>query len=416
LASWFRSSLKRAFWNKGTISVLVIVLLGTYLYHLEGTREQFPFVVTMQLKLHQALSRMLPRVSDVKFVLPVEIDDAAYWNPPLSGRVPTNRRYLGEVALAAAEAGAAVVAIDFRLTTPSLRELEDDESRREENEFLLEAIRRITARGVPVVLTYFLVDNGRGEWVRYPNIFPDEVLPAGVYLGHLNLPRDKRQIPLQMPVRQGEDAPLAPVDSFAMQMVAAYEEATGKPAKTISQPAVAAALEAGEFLYGGFFRREDFAAITSGRLLAGDEVAKRRCRHRIAIVGATWHEAGENVGNLIESFPSPVGNVPGLFLHANYVEALLDGRFHRGAPLWSALLLDLLFGFALYFSYHSVRGRALPLIILAIFLLPLLASYFVFANLGIYLDSVPPLGLCFVHLGYEYVQGLRHEAAGRTRQ
>jgi hypothetical protein len=152
VTGWFRSSFTRAFWNKGSISVLVIVLLGTYLFHLEWTREQFPFVVTMQLKLHQALSRLLPRVSDVKFVVPVEIDDAANWNPPLSGRVPTNRRYLGEVALAAAEAGAAVVAIDFRLTTPSLRELEVDESRREENEFLLESIRRITARGVPVAL------------------------------------------------------------------------------------------------------------------------------------------------------------------------------------------------------------------------------------------------------------------------
>lgn len=189
------------------------------------------------------------------------------------------------------------------------------------------------------------MDDGRGEWVRYPNIFPDEALPAGVYLGRLHLPRDKRQIPLQMPARPAVDAPLAPVDSFAMQIVAAYEEAAGKPSKRVHKPDVAAALNAGEFLYGGFFRREDFAPVTSGQLLAGEAAALRRCRHRIAIIGATWHEAGENVGSLIESFPSPVGSVPGLYQHANYVEALL---------------LDLLFGFALYFFYHSGRGRPVP--------------------------------------------------------
>ncbi|MGH9957400.1 MAG: hypothetical protein ACREBC_09755, partial [Pyrinomonadaceae bacterium] len=54
-----------------------------------------------------------------------------------------------------------------------------------------------------------------------------------------------------------------------------------------------------------------------------------------------------------------VGNLPGMVLHANYIEALLDERYFKPIP-W----LDYIFGFLLFYVieliwYHHAPWRAL---------------------------------------------------------
>ena len=94
----------------------------------------------------------------------------------------------------------------------------------------------------------------------------------------------------------------------------------------------------------------------------------------------------------------------GMYVHANYIEALLDDRYQREVPLWAAIGFDLLIGGALYLSFHKASTRRGKLLVLGVFLAPLVASYVVFANLNLYLDFILPLGACFVHLVVEFAR------------
>jgi CHASE2 domain-containing sensor protein len=383
-------------------SVLAIVSVWNLAFESELVKEQFPFMLHAQLRFHQLLSNLNPRRPRVNWVVLVEVDDNTFWFPPLSGTQPTNRRFLADLALKAAGAGAAVVTLDFQLKSPFLRP-GDDGIREEDNRYLLEAINKISKMGIPVVLTCGLFEASSGEWKEEPNIFDRHELPTDTNVGYINLPLDKRQIPLRMTGSNWEGNETVSFDSFSFQIVKSYEQATHILRQTSESRAIAVAITNRQFVYGGFIPDGEFPKISAHKLFENDEEAKGLCRHRIVMIGGTWHQFAPGHGPLIEGFPSPIGRIPGLYLHANYVEALLDDRFESGVPLWFSIGFDVIVGFLLYVAYYNpLVSGASHIGILAAFLLPLLAAYVSFANIGRYLDFILPLGLCFVHLGFEY--------------
>ncbi len=196
-------------------------------------------------------------------------------------------------------------------------------------------------------------------------------------------------------------------DSFSLQAVTNYEKVTNIRPQTSENRTIKAAIKNGSFVYGGFIPEKGFPKISARKLFEDDPEAKELCRNRIVTVGGTWHQFGAGRGSLIEEFPNPIGRTPGLYLHANYIEALLDERFQPGVPLWFAISFDTIVGLLLYAAYHSVTGAS-HLGILAAFLVPLIVAYVSFSNIGRYLDFVLPLGLCFVHLGFEYLRSSWH--------
>jgi CHASE2 domain-containing sensor protein len=384
---------------------LLLVLVGTWLLHSDTVREQIPWLTSAQLQLDGALLRLNPRPAAVRYVAPVEIDDAARWNPPLSGREPTNRRYLADLVRKAAESGAAVIGIDFRLTSPNADGRPgDDPAYAEEDEYLLETLNQVSAK-TPVVITTFLAAvqarDGASRWRRLPNIYADESLPR-VRVGHLNMPRDARQVPLDMPSFDIDRQIPGRVPSLAEQVVSAYEEVTNLQVRIQNQPLIREGNESYEFVFGGFIPRAGFRGntILSTSLLGNDPDAVRRCQHRIVLIGGTWHEFGSGAGPVVDTFPSPAGDLPGLYMHSNYIESLLDDRYHREVPLWVGLLFDIVLGVGIYFSYGTNRRGW----ILVLFAAPLLFGYVFLANFGWYFDAMLPLTLCFVHLGMEHYE------------
>src|SRR5207249_3328401 len=97
-----------------------------------------------------------------------------------------------------------------------------------------------------------------------------------------------------------------------------------------------------------------FDKISATELLRGLPQASERCRDRIVIIGGTWHQRTRH-GPPIESFLSPIGRVPGVYLHANYVEALNDDRFGPAVPRWIAMLLDLVVAVLVYLAFLRTR-------------------------------------------------------------
>jgi CHASE2 domain-containing sensor protein len=393
--------LRRSLLNKGTISVLALVSIWNLLVPLEWVKEQLPFLVTIQLRFHQLLSYPDFRETSVNRVAIAEVNDRSFYYPPFSGTQPTNRRAIADLAKKAADGGALVIAIDFQLKSP-FTSPGDDAVRADDNKYLLDVLGDLARRGIPVVISCGLVRHGKDEWQREPNIFDDGALPPGVLLGYINLPIDKRQIPLQQIAWDWDGKTPKLFDSLALQTASALEQVESIFPKTRDKKSIVKAMEQSEYVYGGFLRTSAFShTLASARdVLISNGQIEKVFLGKIAIIGGDWHQFGENRGPLIESFHSPVGDVPGLYLHANYVEALLDNRFRHAVPGWFGFGFDLAVGMMLYVFFDAVRGPTGRLGVLAVFCIPPFAAYILFANFGLYFDFVLPLTLCFMHLGY----------------
>jgi CHASE2 domain-containing sensor protein len=129
-------------------------------------------------------------------------------------------------------------------------------------------------------------------------------------------------------------------------------------------------------------------------------------RGKTVLIGGSWHAYAYGRGPMVDSHSSPVGSIPGVFLHANYAAAILDGRTHPPAP--------------------NVFGRsvdAITLILLAVlFALPMgwgrrwlwignltiglaIVSYVFWQNFGVFLETTIPAVFLLVHaLLDEYIK------------
>ena len=394
----------RPFLNVRTAIVLIAVLFWAATYR--EVENSFPWFQSLELGMYNALSYFNIRAARAERVLVIRIDDAAFWTPPLSGEIPTNRRYLADLAKIAADGGAVVVAFDFRLN--SMSDVPgDDPSRKADNEYFLHTIQDLSSRNIPVVLTCWLTDNGKSEWEKRPLIFAETALPQGVRIGHINMPLDLRQIPLRMLGWEWDGSVQKNFDSFAMQIVNAYEEVKQITPRTVDNQVVKEAMQEGQFVYGGFLQEAAFRAIPSRELWEHRNGPTKCCIGEIAMIGAVWHEGASGSGPLVESFSSPVGSLPGIYMHANYVEALLDGRYKSAIPASLAVAVDFILAASLYYFCSFATGIGRVLAILGVYLVLFCAVFGVFANFGHYLVFMVPLVLCFIHLPAEYLSHAR---------
>jgi CHASE2 domain-containing sensor protein len=407
------------------VSVLMIVLVFNLVVESEAVQENLPIIRRTQLAVHRLLCSLLPRDVAPKWVRAVEIDDQAHQR---LGE-PTNRAYLASLVRNAAAGDALAIVLDIKLLAPiNKADGEDDPERAGDNAALAGAITDAAGAGVPVVVTSWLGFKD-GRFFLKPNIFTNASLPfadetggcrvapsnperraACPRIGNINLPVDMRQIPLV--TRTGEDG-AASSESLALATVSAFEDATDRRPRTRDRQQIADAITRGDFLFASFIPEKAFQTIALKDLAAGTPAAKQLCRGRIIVVGGTW-SADLGRGEEVDSYPTPVGKMRGMYLHANYIEALLDNRYSRGVPLWATLLIDFVAGAALYVLFHKSKDhRGSQLAVLIVLPMLAVASYIVFANLNMYLDFILPLGAYFVHLTVEYVRDYIDLSRGR---
>jgi len=391
-----------------TLIAIILIVVAAYISEESSLRRIEP-ILSIELFVHRILSRLDWRQQKSKFVTVVEVDDAAFWHPPFSGVQPTNRHALADVALAAAKQGATVIAFDFAWKAPDWHP-GDDNIRTKDNGYLLQTVSQIASgkglpRPVPIVVTTGLVDNKQGAWIREPNIFDDSAFQkAGATVGHINLPWDPRQIPLDMKAWEWNSQYEREFDSLGLQIARAYEMAAHITPSVTEVGAIRTAIGSDKFVYGGFLERDAFPVVSATDMLASSGKA-RFCANRIVLIGGTWHEYSEGNGPLIESFRSSVGSVPGVYLHANYVESLLDGRFNSAVPPWLAVLVDLILAAFLTIAVRIPKKFLSRVTLLLVLLCPIFFAYVVSASLGLYLDFVVALLLLIIHLVIEHYRG-----------
>lgn len=421
--------LRRVLWHKSVVVVLAIVLVWNVLFTLDSVKAQFPFITDWQLGFHQVLYWFSPHPQYVNIVRVVAIDDRTHW-VRLGGSSPTNRSFLATL-INHAVAGAkrpSVIAVDVTLKTPGEfppaenSAIIDSPERLDNDEELLCAIHTATEAGIPVILAEGLAWDGqanenRGEWRRERHIFADAALSlkdsndrcaleACAAFGEIHTPKDSRQIPLRVFALEWNNSSETALDSLALAAATAYEIKTGREPKSIEKPFIKEAMSGPDpdFVFGGFLKDATFPRIDIEALERNEPNAMRLCDGCILLIGGNWHVLPSGQGKLADGWKTPAGTMSGVFLHANYIEDLLDNRFQHPVSFWWALGFDMVFALSLYVVHHEVRGQVGKWAVLGILVCLLMLTYGLFVNLNYYMDFVLPLSLCFVHLAYEDVR------------
>jgi CHASE2 domain-containing sensor protein len=485
----------------GVVTTLLLVFLGSYYF--EDIKEHFPDITTLQLKSYDWLSRITSRTPRPQWVVGVEIDGTTFYDclGLVSNQDVTDRAFLAGLIDRAVQAKASVIALDINLDRDAADQ--SDPVRRAQNRAFFDAIGRAQAANIPVVLTQGFdyrslkplddIRDGRDtseiaaaapdRWSCGAGGKPAKAEPpSGKRAGTSTTPRSPMEVSNRLvshdaeaasasgpPVRAGFD--FAPMDmrkvpltlneeeerpesaekavekypSFALQVVDAYEMATGiKPRSAVR---LEDQMQQGYFVYTSFLPEySHFAAgpepslldrglhwldtvfgaaemappdappdeykfphVSAKDVYNGDPAALAKLEHRIVLVGG-HREARPGSSEWLDYHRGPQGPMLGMYLHANYVEGLLDNRIKLRIGRWTGVVLDV--GLALLIMIagakaHKFWQRTLVIVVASLFVLLL---YLAAADLGYCLDVLAVLLIMFVHTGWEHYLHLQERA------
>jgi CHASE2 domain-containing sensor protein len=339
----------------------------------------------------------------------VLISDDDFWRGPLERRLPLKRDYLAGLVEELAKGEPSVIALDCDFRSPIPKQGATDlAGYEEENNKLRETINKVSEKRKIVLATSITYD-GTG-YVLDPNIFDGYGFdPQRVLHGYAKLPIDSRRVPLSMPVKNGTTPE---ENSFASAI-----------ARTRDQDLIRHVESDGELPYGHFSPPEDFQKITAGEALGMGEAALReKIQGRVVIIGGAWHTGSyrgtdEITNDSVDLHYTPVGNIQGAYLHANYVEALLGGGVRRGLSEPVAIMIEVIcslmvaISFALEGSLARKFGRLFVVCGGVIGL-----SYLLWQNFGMFFDFVIPIVLLSAHGPIEEFRETRAEVRRLRKQ
>ena len=242
-----RDNIKKAILRKSVISVFLLVALwnlsisnvwlNTRLDGEGAVRETFREIrdtnLHIQMRFYQVLTLGRPIGLSPEDIRLVYIDDQTHWTDQ-HGSTPTDRAFLASLILNASQApvSARAIGLDVELLAPRNFEDGDDEDAFLASDLQLRnAIATAANRGVPVVLASTFYPNDEDKNLLLPNIFGPKTLaqlneirclhPRCVSFGYINLPADKRQIPLNEELATGNNSTPTLQDSFSVALAKA---------------------------------------------------------------------------------------------------------------------------------------------------------------------------------------------------
>ena len=329
------------------------------------------------------------------FTSVVLITDDEYWSEELAGRKPLKRDYLAKLieAIAAKAPGAIVLDVDFMTTAGVFAE------RYEETVKLIHTVASVS-NNVPVVLSHGLrcreipgnpavVETVSSSYsMNTLELRPLEWVDKPISLGFLHLHHDIRRIPLNVEA----DGNLI-IPSLSLAAVGSLD---ARQSQRITEAG------ADNFAYGSFLDEIEYAAFTHSAkdvLHPGFPAgADNPLRTKVVLVGGSWHDVGAGLGQVVDLHKTPAGALPGVFVHANYIESML--KRESFAPLHPVLViiieLTLVFAIAVLMAgLHSSLaklGVAVGGVLVFLFM-----NYFAFQNLGLYADFFFPMVALALH-------------------
>ena len=267
------------------------------------------------------------------------------------------------------------------------------------------AIGRMCKAGHHVLLASS-IQWGDDGYTEMPSIYTAKLpeLPC-VQRGYIQLPYDMRRIPGTLDL-----APSGQLDSLSLAMAG------------IADPSARADSSADDghgFRFSEYLTEADFDKNMNGRhfvfsgnqILKTDPALKDQLADKLVFVGARWHANAYGVGALVDQHNSPGGMEPGVMLHANYVEAMLDrtGTFTPVSDSTAEMIeIGLVLALALIglLEIHALwKWGALGIGLV----LSVLLTYTLLQNLGVFLDFLIPLLMIVFHTLGEELVNIWHE-------
>ncbi|MBU1524506.1 MAG: CHASE2 domain-containing protein [Candidatus Omnitrophica bacterium] len=128
----------------------------------------------------------------------------------------------------------------------------------------------------------------------------------------------------------------------------------------------------GEFNINYLLKPKDFKNISFCKLISGD-FPKKLFHNKVVLIGST-------AKIIHDTHSTPLGKMPGVFIHANAIVNILNGKLLKSLPIFISvilLFLSLILTGYLLFSFSFLRGVFLSLgIILLLFWLNILLKFF----------------------------------------
>ena len=378
------------YWTKIALLIVVGVYAGEWLTERE-------YWIDQRYKVYQFLQNRLPRKPHPQRTVLVVIGDEEYWKGELAGRVPIKRDYLARLVQVLDSANPAVIALDFDLRSPTTEgNPVENPAYQDETQQLLEAVK-LASPHRKVVLPKTIGQDDQQKYVLESDIHSGYDFQGGdVLFGYIALPPDTRQVPLlSLPVQNGQ-----PIPSFSQAILQADNEAILREHH-----------EEATLPYGGYMTSEAFTKVTANQVLSRDPGALRKLAFKVVIVGGNWHDRGYNRGSWIDAYETPVGSIPGILIHANYFEALLDSRIYRPWKGWLSKLIEVLqslaiaipFALETRFAYKILAVALISVLLVAFSLLSLMV-------LGLFFDFFIPEVLVFAHGIVEQIREWKNKA------
>jgi CHASE2 domain-containing sensor protein len=392
LAHFFQSAGKQLWARHFTHWLIAIALisLGTFLGHKLGESQIW---MDVRYKAYQrVLYRLTPRAPHPKRTVLVLINDQDYWSPPLDGRRPIKRDYLAKLVRKLADANPAVIALDVDLSLTTDRSTFENGPYKRETDDLLTAVKEVGAnRTVILAKRLNYADASQTTYDAVPAVFDGYLFgDSKVRSGYITLPPDIRRIPLALTMHDGKTR----VDSFASAILGAIDEQSLRDAQENEQDSLP---------YGTFIEPNRFIQRSADYVWNSDaKTLQAEMAFKVVIVGGAWHQFGVNQGPENDSHESPVGNVFGAFVHANYVEALLDSRTYKPMRTKVATGIEVFFSMVLAVVL-SLDTRLATKLGIAVFLCVAILgiSYIAWQNLGLFFDFLVPVVLLGAHIVVE---------------
>jgi len=359
-------------------------------------------------RLHQKLTEQDPRALIPRYTRLVLIGDQEYWKgDELAGRRPINRHYLAELVNALDDANVKVIALDFDLRSADPTSGNESPHYENETKELVEAVLK-AAQHRPVVLPktiregpdgyaldpdvyqrYGLCTDLRadGTWrhgaIEHSTNFPPQT-GGNISCGYIALPFEKLLMPPQLEINDGRR-----VDSFSFAIAKAAEPwvARSQSERFVSY------IPQKNFPTSGPVE----AVFSAQDVLTRPEV-RDKLAHEAVIVGGAWSTFAFGRGAPVDSHETPIGTIGGVLIHANFVEALLDGRTYPVVSERVARLLEVAFALATAIVLAVCLNFVTKLTaIIAMSALLVAIQYFTLHNFGIFLDASVLVLAVWVH-------------------
>jgi CHASE2 domain-containing sensor protein len=397
----------RPFTRRGVGHWLRFTLLLTVGWYVGHLLSASPWLTQLRYALYhrQLMMRDRAKLYPKRTVLML-VNDDDYWGDEFQARSPLKRDVLAELLDRLNAAGVNTVALDVDLRSPRPNspgfEFPDY---KQEDAKLIEAIGRMCAAGRHVVLASSISFDSDG-YHEMPSIYTSALpsLPC-VQKGYIQLPFDMRRAPGTLDLAGGGH-----LDSLSLAV-------TGIADPTAHD--TTAADNTRGFRFSEYLTAADFAPrdgkqfVFSGQQLTQmkPEQLRNQLADKIVFLGANWHSNAYGTGPMVDLHASPGGPEPGVMLHANYVEAMLD-RTGTFAPLADStgefleVILVLALALVGALEIHSAWKWA-AFAFACMFSLVL--TYTLLQNLGVFLDFLVPFMIILFHTIAEEFMGMLHE-------